>query len=599
MPRYTGDGTGSYVPNTVSPSTPPRPTSYPSRSLSIYSRPSAAVMYADMSAANAMNQRLIQEAMERARQHAEEMRRLAEERARQQAELERQRQEQQARLARDFAEDQPVMRSGVGAYQGPGLDPRAGIGATQGTVNINAGDINLPGVAYSENFRTDNIELAQKMARDRGLEVKAYPGGMYGIGPIEERGQRPTYAPGSLVDVRRRSTPPDPTVEGWRNGGLFSSTKAAANARERYATWRDETKSLMEQGGPNFRELADRFVGPNGENLDMLFYQAQVDVWGEPEPIIEKVPTGRYETVKDANGKVVSSTPIYEERIVGYDWSYSTDASMVDPTTGEVIDRRGYGRPIEYLGVPRGYIAVNLPKQPKPDADMSEWKAYYNALKNSVAKPIYTTESPLQTLQRMDTKQRAQLQRQMINANLFEPDAMIVPGQLDRQFIEKFGELMGDANARGITWEKNLEQWTQFAAEMDARNASGGYGGGGGGGGGDTVYKQIQYNQTSVAQARSLLIGVLTEALGRYPTDDEVQRFLSMLNKQEKKSPSKTVTRTSTDGSNTTSVTRMTPSTVDAQALAEEFARSLEGYDENAMDRYMNALFESLGEARV
>lgn len=600
MPRYSGGGTGSYVPNTVSPSTPARPTSYPSRSLSIYSRPSAAVMYADMSAANAMNQRLIQEAMERARQHAEEMRRLAEERARQQAELERQRQEERARLGDEFVANQPVMTPGGGAYQGPGLDPRAGIGATQGTVNIDAGDVNLPGVTYSENFRTDNIELAQSIARDRGLEVKAYPGGMYGVGPIEQRGDRPFYTAGSLVDARRRMSPADSYAgsEGWRNGGLFSSTKAAANAKERYATWRDETKSLMEQGGPNFRELADRFIGPDGENLDMLFYQAQVDVWGDPEPITEMRPTGRYETVRDASGKVISSKPIMEEVLVGYDWSYSTDASMVDPTTGEIVDRRGYGRPVEYLGVPRGYIAVNLPKQPKPNADMSEWKAYYNALKNSVTKPIYTTESPLQTLQRMDTKQRAQLQRQMINANLFEPDAMIVPGQLDRQFIEKFGELMGDANARGITWEKNLEQWTQFAAEMDARAAAAG-GGGGGGGGGNTVYKQIQYNQTSVAQARSLLIGVLTEALGRYPTDDEVQRFLSMLNKQEKKSPSKTVTRTSTDGSNTTAVTRMTPSTVDAQALAEEFARSLEGYDENAMDRYMNALFESLGESRV
>ena len=144
-------------------------------------------------------------------------------------------------------------------------------------------------------------------------------------------------------------------------------------------------------------------------------------------------------------------------------------------------------------------------------------------------------------------------------------------------------------------------------------NASGGGGGGtyntpgsngasGGGGGGTTVYKQIQYTQTSVAQARSMLVSVLTEALGRYPTDGEVQRFLELLNKAENKSPTKTVTRTTTEGDNTTAVSRTTPSGVDAQAMAEEFARTVQGgkpFEERAVDRYLNALLNSMGERRA
>ena len=72
-----------------------------------------------------------------------------------------------------------------------------------------------------------------------------------------------------------------------------------------------------------------------------------------------------------------------------------------------------------------------------------------------------------------------------------------------------------------------------------------------------------------------------------------------MLNKEEKRSPSKNITTTTSSGGNTTAISRMTPTNVDAQALAEDFARSIDGFDENATDRFMNALFESLGETRV
>ena len=90
---------------------------------------------------------------------------------------------------------------------------------------------------------------------------------------------------------------------------------------------------------------------------------------------------------------------------------------------------------------------------------------------------------------------------------------------------------------------------------------------------------------------------MLTEALGRYPTDKEVQEFLDIVNKREKKSPTKTVTKTTNMGDTTRAVTRTTPSDVDVQALAEEFAQGLEGYNENAADRYLNALLDSMGTA--
>lgn len=574
MPRYSGGGgSSSYLPN--SPPSQSRPTSAPSVALSTYSRPSAAVMYADMSTANALNQQLIQQALERARKQAEELRRLAEERARQQMEANQRAQE----AARREAANAPGSVSATSA-----TTPDWAVNPP----TVGTGD--FQGVSLDYRNRAD--------ARRMGAEGWNPYDASYVIGPYGAVPESPDRF-GTQTAADRVSggfiDPYTAGLEGWRNGGRFGTTRSSAQTAARLASFgATNVTALREQGGPDFKTLAERY----SENFDLMYFQAQKDVWGEPEPIIEKVPTGRYETVKDANGKVISSTPIYEERIVGYDWSYSTDAQYVDPQTGELVDRRGYGRPVEYLGMPRGLIIANLPPAPAEDADMSEWKAYYNGMKSAITRPLYDTESPVTTLMKMDTDARTKLQKQMIAAQILPADAVLVKGKLSTPMIEAFGDVMAFANVSGQTWELAMNDLIRAADERNAA-ASGYGGGGGGGGGGDTVYKQIQYNQTSVAQARSLLIGVLTEALGRYPTDDEVQRFLSMLNKQEKKSPSKTVTRTSTDGSTTTAVSRMTPSTVDAQALAEEFARGLEGYDENAMDRYMNALFESMGEARV
>jgi hypothetical protein len=245
-----------------------------------------------------------------------------------------------------------------------------------------------------------------------------------------------------------------------------------------------------------------------------------------------------------------------------------------------------------------GDIVVNLPPRPAADADIDEWRRYYNGLKSSVATPLYKPESPMETLQRMDVKSRARFQKQLVAAQLISTDETIIPGQMDQTTLETMAGLMAEANFAGITWEVRLSQALQEAAIRKAESSGGGGYGGGGGGGGTTTYKQIQYTQTSVAQARSMLIGVLTEALGRYPTDEEVAEFLKIVNKQERKSPTKTVTRTTTEGDMTRAVSRTTPSTVDAQALAEEFAQGVGGgapAEANAAANYLAGFLESLG----
>lgn len=570
-PTRFSDGRSTYVPNTV-PGAPPgvrTPGSLANQALSVYSRPNWAVgLSADRAAQQALNQRLIQEAMERARERAEEIRRQIEERRRK---LE---QEQAAQAQMEARGGMGTLGAVPPAQRGlPTVVPSASQGSylptgeRADTVDIDAGDVNLPGARVSSDFRTDNKALADSMAAKRGMEVVDLGNGLYGL-------RDPRQEPGLLG------------TEGWTRrvipGIVSDRMYQSAQRRDSMAE-----KTEMYEGSPNFKELALRYEGEGMERYWSNVHRAQINIWGDPVPITEKRFTGRY----DENGM-----KIYDDVVIGWDWDADVEAPMQDPQTGELLSPAQSNRP-SYLGMIPGDIIVNLPPRPAENADIDEWRRYYNGLKSSVATPLYKPESPMETLQRMDVKERARFQKQLVAAQLISTDETIIPGQMDQTTLETMAGLMAEANFAGITWEVRLSQALQEAAIRRAETSGGG-GYGGGGGGGTTTYKQIQYTMTSVAQARSMLIGVLTEALGRYPTDEEVAEFLKIVNKQERKSPTKTVTRTTTEGDTTRAVSRTTPSTVDAQALAEEFAQDIGGgepFEANAAANYLAGFLESLG----
>lgn len=301
---------------------------------------------------------------------------------------------------------------------------------------------------------------------------------------------------------------------------------------------------------------------------------AAVEQWGRPKEL----------TYYDAEtGQTVFG---------GYDWSYS----------GSGID--GWGRPVEYLGLERGQVAAPQPVKPGKDAPYSEVVAYRDQLKQQIRPALYRPESVMDTLYAMGPEGVKQLQKQAVKAQWYPPDTSVAFGVIDETVIGLMTEAMSYANINGTTWENIVSQQYQGSLESIARAASAGsgYGGGGGGGGGTTVYKQIQYTETSVAQARTLLTGILREALGREPTDSEVSKFLLILNKAEAKSPNRTVTTTTTNGDMTKAVSRSTPSGVDPEALAQQFAEEIGGgrpYEANAQVRYLSALLESLGRPSV
>lgn len=286
-------------------------------------------------------------------------------------------------------------------------------------------------------------------------------------------------------------------------------------------------------------------------------YAAAVRMWGEP--IKEKNPDGSEKLVWGTNGK-------------------------------------------EYLGMAPGEIASPTLRKPKADAPYSEWVKYRDRLRaqqNTLNRIPYTESSVKEAYYSMGTKGIKEMQRAFLRAGLYDENDVVSLGNVGKKELSFMTDLMTLANINGTTWEEQFAIF-QEAAKEKARTQGGG--GGGGGGGGTSVYTQVQYTQTSMAQGRSLLISVLKDALGRYPTDDEIARFIDMLNKAESKSPTTTVTRTTKDGSASRSVARTTPSDVDAQAMAEEFAQSIGGgapAEANMNDRYIGALLKSLGGTSV
>lgn len=250
---------------------------------------------------------------------------------------------------------------------------------------------------------------------------------------------------------------------------------------------------------------------------------------------------------------------------------------------------------MEYLGMAPGQIASPTLQAPAEDAPYKDWVKYRNRLKSQQSimdKKMYTDSSIMETYYGMGTKGIKEMQRAFLKAGLYDENDVVALGNVGEKEISFMRDLMTLANINGTTWEEQFAMFQSAAKEQAAR------GGGGGGGGGTSVYTQIQYNQTSMAQGRALLISILKDSLGRYPTDDEVAQFIDMLNKAESKSPSKTVTRTTTGEGATRSVARTTPSTVDPQALAEQFAQEIGGgkpYAAGKRDQYLIGYLNSLG----
>ena len=244
----------------------------------------------------------------------------------------------------------------------------------------------------------------------------------------------------------------------------------------------------------------------------------------------------------------------------------------------------------EYLGITPGFVPTRTFEAPPEGASLKELQQYRDKLQRSIRTPLYTEDSIFENFESEDTIKR--FQRKAAKAGIYTAGTKISFGILSMTDVNLMRNVMAEANLNGLEWEQVLDSYVE--RQQKGQSLSGG---GESGSGGTSVSTQIQYSQTSLAQGRTLLSAVLKDALGREPTESEVADFLKFLNAKESKSPMTTVTTTNKSGKSSKSVSRMTPSGVDASALAEQFAQEIGGgvpFEQNQENYYLDGLLKSL-----
>lgn len=235
-------------------------------------------------------------------------------------------------------------------------------------------------------------------------------------------------------------------------------------------------------------------------------------------------------------------------------------------------------------------------KVPGPDATYEERLEYQQKLQQQLRPPRYRIGSAQTMLANMTRADRLDLQKKLAAGRLLPEDYVVFPGEMRYQEIEAFVKVLGSANLEGREWEETLQMRLAEVRELRKREKARAAARGGGGGATNRQVN-IQYTQTSLAQGRTLLANVLRDALGRPPSQSELAEFMSRLNAAENKSPIRTVTNYVRGDGTTTATSRTTPSSVDPDQMAREFAAEIGGGNEMAgyqANRFMDLLMARL-----
>jgi hypothetical protein len=209
-------------------------------------------------------------------------------------------------------------------------------------------------------------------------------------------------------------------------------------------------------------------------------------------------------------------------------------------------------------------------------------------------KPEYETTMIWSTLNQMSTEELAAFRRQAIRAGLFDDNVVLSdvgPTPADANVL---GQLMGFANnTRHSSWEAVLAEITTNPNPDLGDGSGSGSGSGSEDDDGPFTQRQVIYQRTSVDAGRSIIRALMTELIGREPSDGEVRAYTAALNRRESRRP-QIIEQVSEMGDNDTeTITRRVLS--NSPEPTEVLRRSVEDQNRPEMREYRaNQYFERL-----
>lgn len=308
--------------------------------------------------------------------------------------------------------------------------------------------------------------------------------------------------------------------------------------------------------------------------------------FGAGQTQVQQTPGSTVNTQKSAKEQALA----YQQNLSDKTYLQQAQTAAYGAATSYEKDAFGASVPVwdattpKYLGIDAnmqkyGYVPYTRPTPPAANAPEEKWAEYTKAMQGAIKPPMYTNGAQYTAFQNMDTASVKAWQQRAMNAGLYSKNDMVVPGVPSKTDYDIMAKMMGQGNLMGDSWEN-----------MMAVNAQGKKGGAGA----SSTSTQISYSQTSIASGRSLLQKTLGDAIGRNPTDIELKRYMKMLHDAESNSPTRTVT-TSGGG---TSVSRTTPTDVDPNDMALQFAKEIGGgdpYRERQASHYLDLIVNRAG----
>lgn len=275
---------------------------------------------------------------------------------------------------------------------------------------------------------------------------------------------------------------------------------------------------------------------------------------------------------------------------------YGTGAAIVGKIQGRPL--AGWDDPQAWDNAAASYWGIEVLDEPMRGPTLTQDNQYgqlppgYSGPEPPAAMGPYAVATPrpvsaiMQTLMNMSSRERILLQSKLNKAG-YLPDSF-KPGAADDQTINALSEVLletarqGIASGESVSWQDYLDERIQSAESEEAKAAQ------------SRTFTQTSSSVTTKESGRGVIWDAFRDAVGRNPTESEIDRFMARLNERERANPTVTTTTVDADGNSSSS----TSGGIDAAARADMVRQEVEGNDEYAEYQaaafYMPLLFQAL-----